>query len=156
MATPVVDRVSVEIVQANILWGFLGGIIGLFAGWLGLFGVIIGVIALVLSWLWLKTSARIKMLLFGFGLVATMVGVVMMMASSVTASLGLTPDETKGLGFFAIPTYLSQLVNSKMGVFSALLNVSEGVPTATGLSALSRLLGGTTSTTSTGGGSTVA
>lgn len=148
----VVDRVSVDVVQANLLWGFLGGLIGLFIGLLGIVGVIIGVIALGLAWMWMKTSARMKMLLFGMGIVSVFLGFITMLAVASFSSLGLTAEETAGIGWFGAIMSVPKTLDETIGVSRALLNVETGVPTTAGLSALSRLTGTATTTTTTGGG----
>jgi len=153
-ANIVVDRMSVEVIQANLLWGVMGGLLGLFAGLLGVIGLIIGIIALALAWFWGKASAKLKMALFGFGLVSLFVGLFTMFSSAATSALGLTPKELSGLGFFGSILSIPNTINQYIGLDQALLNTSVGVPTSAGVAALTRLTGGTTSTGSTGGGTT--
>jgi len=150
----VVDRMSVEIVQANLLWGVIGGLIGALVGLLGIFGLIIGIIALALSWFWGKTSSRTKMILFGMGLVAVFVGLMTTMMSAVTTSLGLTSTELAGVGWFGTILSIPNRVNTYIGFDQALLNTSLGVPTSAGASALARLTGATTTTGGSTGGVT--
>lgn len=157
MAGVVVDRMSVEVVQANLMWGLLGGILGLFAGLLGIIGLIIGIVALALAWFWGKTSSRTKMALFGFGMVSLFVGLISMFASATQTSLGLLPKETAGIGWFGAVLSVPQTVNQWIGIDQALLNTTPGVPTAAGVTALSRITGTTLATgtgTTTGGGTT--
>jgi hypothetical protein len=148
----VVDRMSVEIVQANLLWGVIGGLVGALVGLLGIFGLIIGIIALALSWFWGKTSSRTKMLLFGMGLVAIFVGLFTTMMSATTTALGLTPTEVSGVGWFGTILSIPQRVNTYIGFDQALLNTTVGVPTSAGATALSRLTGAVSTATTGGGG----
>lgn len=155
MGNIVVDRMSTEVIQANLLWGVMGGLLGLFAGLLGVIGLVIGIIALALAWFWGKASSRVKMALFGFGLVSLFVGLFSMFASAATSSLGLTPKEVAGLGWFGSILSIPNTINQYIGLDQALLNTTIGVPTSAGVAALSRITGGTTSTGgSTGGGAT--
>lgn len=145
----VVDRVSVEIVQANLLWGFLGGLVGLFAGLLGIIGIVIGIIALVFAWIWKRSSARMKIFLFGFGLVATFVGFIAMGTTSMMAQMGVTAENQRGLGIFGTLLSIPKAIDEKIGFSRAVYNVETGVPTSAGLSVLSRFMPTSTTTTTT-------